>query len=282
MTHLIADSGSSKTSWLYIDEVGRCTEFDTLGINPVRDNNEQISKVLDTLPPIMMQNSLASGEGLGVWFYGAGCMAPYSEHMYAMLQRRFPHARIIVESDMLGAAHALLGNKEGIACILGTGSNSCLYDGKHIIENTPALGWILGDEGSGAVLGRNLISDLLKHQLSETLLEAFKKETGLTLTEIITKTYREPQANRFLASLVPFIGHHRSEPEMRQFIIDNLRLFFRRNIAAYGRPELPVCFVGGIAYDFRDELLEAARLEGFRLGKVLQRPIQAMADYILK
>lgn len=288
MTYLIADSGSTKTSWVYIDGDQR-QEFETLGINPVRDSEEEIEKNLpqgeEMLPDSGNVNTpLANREGLGVslviFFYGAGCIPPYSDVVKRVLERHFPQAEIHVESDLLGAAHALCQGEEGIACILGTGSNSCLYDGKCIVENVSPLGWILGDEGSGAVLGRLLVGNVLKSQFSPALCQAFTDETGLTRTDIINKVYRETLPNRFLASLVPFLGRHREEAEIHSFLIDELRRFLRRNVAQYRRLDLPVSFVGGIAHSYADELREALRLEGMTLGRILKRPIDGMVEYL--
>ncbi len=293
MTYLIADSGSTKTSWVYIDGDQR-QEFETLGINPVRDSEEEIEKNLplslskgEGMLPIdsgKVNTPLANREGAGVsleiFFYGAGCIPPYSDVVKRVLERQFPQAEIHVESDLLGAAHALCGSEEGIACILGTGSNSCLYDGKCIVENVSPLGWILGDEGSGAVLGRLLVGNVLKSQFSPALCQAFEEETGLTRADIIDKVYRQPLPNRFLASLVPFLGRHREEAEIRSFLIDELRRFLHRNVAQYHRPDLPVSFVGGIAYSYADELREALRLEGMTLGRIIKRPIDGMVEYL--
>lgn len=269
---IIADSGSTKTSWLLTDEEGQRSTFETPGINPVRDSEDSISDILTSLPQAPVSH---------LYFYGAGCIPPFSDALKALLQRRFPQARIVVDSDLMGAAIALCGNQEGIACILGTGSNSCLYDGERIVANVSPLGYILGDEGSGAVLGRNLVGDLLKGQMSPALLEAFTQETGLTRTDIITNVYRQPMPNRFLASLAPFLERHRQEPLIRAFLIKNFRRFFRRNVALYHRPDLKVNFVGGIANTFASELSEAARQEGLTLGHVIQRPIEQMADFLL-
>lgn len=278
MTYLIADSGSTKTSWILTDGTTR-RELETMGINPVRDSEEEIERTIDLLTNGPTPTLSLVGRGM-VFFYGAGCIPPYSDVVRRVLERRFPEAEIHVESDLLGAAHALCGSKEGIACILGTGSNSCLYDGQRIVENVSPLGWILGDEGSGAVLGRRLVGDVLKGQFSPTLCQSFADETGLTRARIIDKVYREPMPNRFLASLVPFLGRHRDDEEVHQFLIDEFRRFLRRNVAAYRRPNLPVGFVGGIASSYEEELSEALRLEGMTLGRILKRPIDNMVDYL--
>ena len=274
MTYLIADSGSTKTSWAYIDSDGRRQDFETKGINPVRDSEATVGDTLSSLPALPTPPS-------AIRFYGAGCIPPYSDAVSRLLAARFPDADIRVESDLLGAAHALCGYREGIACILGTGSNSCLYDGRRIAANMSPLGWILGDEGSGAVLGRLLVGQVLKGQFSPTLCRAFEAETGLTRPHVIDKVYRQPMPNRFLASLVPFLGRHRGEAEVRDFLVGEFRRFFRRNVAGYGRTDLPVSFVGGIAHTYTDELAEAARLEGFTLGRILQRPIDDIVAYVL-
>lgn len=273
MNYLIADSGSTKTSWVFIDDEGRRQELETLGINPVRDTEKEIEKAVH---PVRRE---WRGD-LSVFFYGAGCIPPYSDVVRGVLERCFPQAETHVESDLLGAAHALCQGEEGIACILGTGSNSCLYDGEGIVQNVSPLGWILGDEGSGAVLGRLLVGNVLKSQFSPSLCQAFEEETGLTRADIIDKVYRQPLPNRFLASLVPFLGRHREEAEIRSFLIDELRRFLRRNVAQYRRPDLPVSFVGGIAHSYADELREALRLEGMTLGRILKRPIDGMVEYL--
>ena len=179
----------------------------------------------------------------------------------------------------MGAAHALCGHQEGIACILGTGANSCLYDGERIVQNTPALGYILGDEGSGAVLGRKFINALYKGRLPQGLREVFEQEMNLTMSTVIQRVYKEPQANRFLASLSLFIGKHLDMPEVRQLVVENFREFLRNNVKPYGRPELPVSFVGSMAYHYESELREAVQLEGLVVGKILKRPVSSLIRF---
>lgn len=270
MTYLIADSGSTKTSWVLTDGTTR-QEFETQGINPVRDSEETIEALLQTV----------NTPSQSIHFYGAGCIQPYADVVRRVLERRFPDAEVHVDSDLLGAAHALCGHAEGIACILGTGSNSCLYDGRQMMQNVSPLGWILGDEGSGAVLGRLLVGNILKEQFSPALCQAFAEETGLTRADIINKVYREPMPNRFLASLVPFLGRHREEAEVHSFLVEEFRRFLRRNVAHYRRPDLPVSFVGGIAWSYSQELREALEQEGMVAGTILKRPIDGMVDYLL-
>lgn len=183
---------------------------------------------------------------------------------------------------MLGAARALCKHQPGIACILGTGANSCLYDGQRITHNTPPLGYILGDEGSGAYLGKRFVGDCIKQQLPSGLLEGLLKEYNLTVAEILDKVYRQPQGNRFLASLTPYIYKHKHLPEVREFLIECFSEFFRRNILSY--PEhnrIPVSFVGSIAWFFQDELKETARKFNLHTGIFIQSPIQELKGFHL-
>ncbi len=262
---LIADSGSTKTDWR-LD--GRAIE--TLGINPVRDSEESIAEVTDCLPEAEV------GE---IYFYGAGCIEPYNQRVKLALQRKYPTARVTVESDILGAARALCGREEGIACILGTGSNSCLYDGEKIIANVPPLGYVLGDEGSGSALGRRLAGDALKGLLGKEMKEELLSELRLTQTDIIDKVYRQPMPNRFLASLVPFLLRRKELPQINNLLTSEFRRFFRRNVVQYERPDLPVNLAGGVAHSFSGEIAEAARLEGLAIGITLKAPADRIAEY---
>ena len=279
---LIADSGSTKTDWLFIATDGSSAELHTDGINPARDTHDIIYNVLyhqllTQLPPLT-----ENGEPLAVYFYGAGCIAPFNETIRSVIHEILPGCSVEVESDLLGAARALCGDKPGIACILGTGSNSCLYDGKDIVMNTPPMGYILGDEGSGAMLGKTLLNGLFKGILPDTLKQDFSDTFKMTLPDIIRRVYREPTANAFLASLVPFIVKHRKNPAIHAMLVDAFRLFIVRNIAIYRHKEMPVQCVGGIAFQFEEELREAAAAESMKMGSILRRPIDAIVQYHLK
>lgn len=224
---LIADSGSTKTDWLVADEGQRVVQIATQGINPFHQDGDTIEAVINgELLPKM--GDLSPDE---IYFYGSGCREDKVEMMCGILGKAFPQSRKIeAHGDLLAAARAVCGNKEGIACIMGTGANSCLYDGQRVVENTPPLGYILGDEGSGAVLGKLFINALFKGQLPEELRDEWERETGLTLNIIINKVYREPLANRFLASTSKFISQHLSYPELEEMVIENFREHFRRKI----------------------------------------------------
>ena len=199
--------------------------------------------------------------------------------MARLLQTVLPKATVEAHNDLLGAARAVCGQSPGIACILGTGANSCLYDGDDIVQNTPPLGYILGDEGSGAVLGRRFLNALYKGFMPDSVIADFQKDINMTMGEVITHVYRHPMANRFLASLSPFISSHLHEPTVRQLVIDSFRDFFRRNLVQYGRNDLPVGFVGSVAFHYEAQLKEAAASEGYTVGCILKSPINGLVTY---
>lgn len=276
---VVVDCGSTKTKWQFVHADGRWVK--TLvgpGMNPYHMPQERLSEILLT--------TFAAEEVEGVsrvCFYGAGCRADGSTRMKAALSAVFSHARHIeVESDLLGAARALCGTETGLACILGTGEGSGLYDGRRLVRQVPSLGYILGDEGSGAVLGRTLVADVLKGILPEPLCRAFYEEMQVSLDEILERVYRRPEANRFLASFTPFLSRHQDEPAIRLLVQQEFSRFVERNILRYGRPDLPVGFVGGVAFAFAGELEEVLRQHGLRLGKVLRDPIPSLVAYHTK
>ena len=273
---LIADSGSTKTDWILTSQDNGILQVNTTGINPVRDSQDAILRVLteELLPRIPHPHQVAQAH-----FYGAGCIQPFCQAVSQSLSNILPRTEIHVGSDLLGAARALCGHEPGIACILGTGSNSCLYDGTRIVAHTPPLGYVLGDEGSGAVLGRNFLSDLYKGLLPTGWVTELEEEYQLTMATVIDHVYRQPQPNRFLASLVPFIARHVSNPLLHDRLVQHFRLFLQRNVAAYGHRHLPVHCVGGIAHQFAPQLHEAMAQEGFLAGKTMLRPIGSLAIF---
>ena len=273
---LIADSGSTKTDWAVVDDGRMVTSMATQGINPFHQDTDNIAAVIETeLLPKM--GDIYPEE---IYFYGSGCREDKVEMMCSILGRAFPHcARIEAQGDLLAAARAVCGENEGIACIMGTGANSCLYDGKRVVENTPPLGYILGDEGSGAVLGKLFVNALFKGQLPESLKDEWLSETGLSINIIINKVYREPLANRFLASTSKFIRQHLEVKQLEEMVVDNFREHFRRNVNRYGRKDLPVGAIGSVAYYYREQLEKAAMAEGYSLGKVMRSPMDGLMRY---
>lgn len=282
---LIADSGSTKTDWTLVDSdnhhptpTPQHLEYHTQGINPVHQSEDTIRQILASIPQFLTSITQRPSPTT-IFFYGAGCTEAHIPTIWRLLSEMFQTSDVEVNSDLLGAARALCGRASGIACILGTGANSCLYDGDRIVRNTLALGYILGDEGSGAVLGRLFVNALYKGQLPATLRNTFERETNLDITTIINKVYRESMPNRFLASLSTFIGQHLDCEPLRQLIVQNFRQFFRHNIVPYDARHLPVSAVGSIAWYYRELLAEAASAEGFHLGTVIQTPMQGLIAY---
>ena len=266
---LIADSGSTKTDWLIGNE-----RVSTQGINPIHQDDDTILAILnDELIP---QLTPLTSHLKVIRFYGAGVRPEQEERIRRLLAQAFPNATSIeAKSDMLGAARALCGKQEGLACILGTGANSCLFDGEHIIQNTPPLGYILGDEGSGAVMGRMFLNALYKNRLYHNAKEEFEQHFNLSMPDIIDRVYRQPMANRWLASLCPYIHEHLEEPTVEDVVVHNFRLFISHNLAPYRRPHLPINAVGSVAYFFKPQLEQAAADEGYIVGRILRSPLDA-------
>ena len=273
---LIADSGSTKTDWAVVDNGRQVVAMSSQGINPFHQDSENIATVIEEelLP------KMGNIEPEGIFFYGSGCREDKVEMMCGILGKAFPQcARIEAQGDLLAAARAVCGEREGIACIMGTGANSCLYDGNRVVENTPPLGYILGDEGSGAVLGKLFVNALFKGQLPSELKDEWLEETGLSLNIIINKVYREPLANRFLASTSRFIHQHLSVEPLERMVVYNFREHFRRNVNQYGRKDLTVGAIGSVAYYYREQLQKAAAAEGYSLGKVMRSPMDGFVRY---
>ena len=278
MAILIADSGSTKTDWICLtgDDESTQIEVQTVGLNPFHVSDNEIRGVLshDLLP------QLGDVKVDAVYFYGSGVRPEVEGRVEGLLRESFPDAQTVqAHSDLLGACRALCGDKAGIACILGTGANSCVYDGTQVVHNTPALGYILGDEGSGAVLGKHLLHDLYTGVLPHSLRLAFEKEMGLELSEIINKVYREPQANRFLASLSEFIHRHLDEEGIRQLVYNTFSDFINYHISRYGRRDLPLSFVGSIAYYYQEQLQLIVQMLGYQMGTILKSPLQGLVAY---
>lgn len=278
---LITDSGSSKCTWCFVRKDEEYKRITTTGINPSTQTEEQVGRIMDEeLLPTLNDTFFNPEEPVEqVFFYGAGCTESRKPFIKEILNRFFPQARTEVESDMVGAARSLFQHRKGIACILGTGANSCLYDGHGIAAQTPAMGYILGDEGSGAYLGRMLLRAVFKKKLPQQITDEFLKEYDLTLAQVLERTYRTPMANRFLASLTPFLSQHRKEPALRELLHQAFCDFAFFNLKAYQEESRDVSFIGSIAHYFREELEESLQQEGFRLEQVIQDPMDGLRQY---
>ena len=275
---LIADSGSTKTDWCVVENGQPIQQISTKGINPFFQSEEEISNEIATsLLPQLKTNALDA-----VYFYGAGCGFP---DKIAMVHRAITkHLQIKreveVNTDMLAVAHGLCQHEAGIACIMGTGSNSCYYDGKQIVSNVSPLGFILGDEGSGAVLGKLLVGDILKNQMTPELKEKFLKQFGLTPADIIDRVYRNPIPNLFLASLSPFLAQNIDEPCIHALVLGSFKSFLKRNVMQYENfRNSKVHFIGSVAFYYKTILAEAAQEMNIQLGTIIKSPMEGLIKY---
>lgn len=285
---LIADSGSTKVHWCLLTASGQCSDVFTDGINPLFQTTIAMQNSISNQLLPQISSLLWAGTLTHVFFYGAGCTPEKKVFVQKAIEAVFKKAEVHVESDMLGAARGLLGHNAGVACILGTGSGSCFYDGEKIAWAVPSLGYILGDEGSAAVLGKRLVGDLLKNQLGDDLKEAFFKEYETSMADIIEKVYRQPFPNRFLAKLSRFCADHIDDPRIRALVYDHFVQFIRRNLKQYfaknekmvnDQMVNAVGFVGSIAYYYRPILEEAMAAEGIPVGTILQDPVEGLKEY---
>ncbi|MBR6981639.1 MAG: ATPase [Prevotella sp.] len=274
---LIADSGSTKTDWCLAQGGEVVARMATQGINPFYQSDEEITRILQD--ELMSQWPEAVEDAHDVFFYGAGVRPEMAARMKRLVGDTTRAAYVEAHGDLLGAARALFGKNEGIACILGTGANSGLYDGTRIVQNTPPLGFILGDEGSGAVMGKRFVADLCKGLMPEGLMQEFKDATHQDVADIINAVYRQPLPNRYLASTTRFIHQHLNVEQVNNLVVDNFRDFFRRNLVQYQRRDLPVKVIGSIAFHFREQLACAAEMEGFALNGVEQGPMLGLVAF---
>ena len=273
---LIADSGSTKTSWVLIDEKGKkLLNTESKGINPYYQSLEEINSELENaLSPFFNVNLRE------VCFYGAGCLYEEKKKQVKLsLEKLLKTSQVLVETDLLGAARALLQRDRGIACILGTGSNSCLYDGGKIIQNISPMGFILGDEGSGAVLGKLFLSNLFKNQFSNKVKDSFLREYDLKIEDLLDKVYKAPFPNRYLASFAPFIKKNIHEQEVYDMLYAAFSDFYKKNILAYEINCKSVSFVGSIAYHFKEILADVSREYQIKIKEISQTPMEGLIKY---
>lgn len=273
---LIADAGSTKVKWTLLSPSGVETTFVTDGLNALLAEHDEVERKLSEV-----RSRLGAHEVGEVWYYGSGCAIPrVCRKMGEALCNALGTTHVNVDSDLLGGARALFGHKRGIACILGTGSNSCLYDGEGIERNVPSLGYVLGDEGSGAALGKRLVAEAFKGQLPANVREKFLDMYQLTLTEILDKVYRSTSPNKFLASLVPFLRDNLWNPYVYSLVLEELISFVKKNVAMYeGAHFLPVSFTGSIAAQFEKILREAAASQGYTVSEIQADPMAGLIRY---
>ena len=274
---VIADGGSTKCDWAIVDEVEAniVERFKTEGINPFAVSLEKISEVLHAhFAPVVAKYDITN-----IYFYGSGCVFATVEKVKSLLAEIVPSAEIFVGTDLDGAVNACCPDGNGIACIIGTGSSSAQHEGGVRTKQVPALGYLLGDEGSGPVMGRLILSDFLKGVMPEHLSKAFAEEYGVTQAEALERAYHQPAANRYFGSFAPFLSKHLNDPYIRAFVKENLRRFVVRNICQYRTERYPANFIGSIASVFEEILSEVLAEEGVRKGVISSSPMELLVKY---
>lgn len=276
---LIADCGSTKIDWCVIENGKVVKQVFTCGMNAVMLTEEEMrTRIANELMPNLadLKNRIEA-----VYFYGAGCISDdVCANVANAIRDNIKAETIEVHTDLLAAARALCGHKPGIACIMGTGSNSCYYDGENICDNVSPLGYILGDEGSGAVLGKILLGDVLKNQLPKEICEKFLAQYELDRLTIIKRVYKEPQANRFMASVTPFLLQNIGNPAVHNLVMNAFKAFFVRNIQQYkDYDKLSVNFIGSIAFYYSNVLSEAAAACNCRVGTIIKSPMEGLIAF---
>ena len=276
MIQLIADSGSTKCEWCLINN-GKKKTILTQGISPYFLDTTQIIELLqkELLP------KLKNVEISNIYFYGTGLSNVNNVKIVnAALKKLFKGAKIEINHDLLAAARALCGNNKGIACILGTGSNSCYFNGKKIVKNSPGLGYVLGDEGSGAYLGKKVLQYYLYQTFDEDLLSRFEKQFNTNKTEILDAVYKKPLANRYLATFNNFLVDNRGHYMVENIIEDALNDFFFTHLPKYTESwTLPINFVGSVAHGYKDVLKELCNVYELELGIILKKPMEGLINF---
>ncbi len=274
---LLADSGSTKTDWVLLRNNETVVSFKTAGMNPYYLKATEGVRMLHDACCNHIEPDLVSR----VHFYGAGCLKPTKAALIReIIQEVLPGRQVEVSSDLLAAGRALFGYKKGIVCILGTGASVCTFDGEKIEEYIPSLGYLFGDEGSGAHLGKSFLYRLLRGQLPQPVMVSFQKEIGLSDEEILTHLYNHKNPNRFLASFAPFIATHLHQHEIHNLVVSCFDEFFSNQlmkITNYNQAEIGL--VGSVAYHFREILEDVAAKSGLKISNFMLSPMQGLISY---
>ncbi len=277
MAILIADSGATKCEWCVVEKGKLKKTLFTLGISPYFLSGQQVEELVrrDLYPEISRYKIDA------IFYYGTGCKNPANQKMILKaLKRVFPDIDITVNHDLMGAARAVCLQEKGIACILGTGSNSCYFNGKRIMKNSPGLGYVLGDEGSGAYLGKKVVQYYMYNTFDEELRYRFEEKYKLSDMDILDKVYTQPLPNRFLAGFTIFLAENRGHFMVENIIEDGLNDFFFQHLCKYSESwKYPVHFVGGVAFGFRDVITQLCDSYELEQGTILQHPMEGLIRY---
>jgi glucosamine kinase len=273
---LIADSGASKTDWRILNGTGTIEQAQSIGYNPYIQPIQQFDREIREVVLPQVKHPVEK-----IFYYGTGCSSDKNRQMIrSVLERYFQDAHVEVWHDLLAAARALCGEEKGIACILGTGANSCLYDGERIIENVTSLGYVLGDEGSGAWMGKKILADYLRKDLPEKLWDYFKKRFPMDKHEMLDRVYGQEMPSRFLGSFSHFIFQHLKEPYCYTLVYDGFSQFIEKNVMRYtGYEEMKVHFTGSVSFYFSNVLRQVANDKGIAVKNILESPIAGLTLY---
>lgn len=275
---LVADSGSSKTDWKLLLPTGGTQSFQTAGINPFFSSEKEISRILSH------QNQFApfNSQIKEIYFFGAGCNNPdRREFVSNAISSKFANAFVSVETDLTGAAYATCGKTPGLNCVMGTESNLSFFDGTEIAEFNPSLGHVLGDEGSGTYFGIKLITDFLYDKMPSDLATLFYKQYKINKEIIIKSIYQKPLPNSYLATYALFMSPHQENLYIRKILLNGFDEYILNNIVSYPKfKQYPTHFVGSIAYSFKEILFEVCKKYEINVGRVLQKPIDALFEFI--
>lgn len=277
---LIADSGSTKTDWVLLDNQNIICEYKTVGLNPYLNTKE---KIMDVLRNDLLTSYCAGNikNTTTIDFYGAGCsLVSKSKIIEHALHCFFPFADITVSHDLLGAAKSACGSEPGIAVILGTGSNSCYYDGESVVNNVMSLGYILGDEGSGCYMGKKLLQDFLNKDMPKKLQDLLINDTGINAETVLESIYKKSNPNKYMASFSEWIAKHLKEDTYLQELVRiSFDDFFKQHILKYENyNSLPLNVVGSVGFVYRDILEEVAHKYECKLGKVIKSPLEGLIN----
>lgn len=273
---LIADSGSSKTDWRVIDARGEIQQFRTVGFNPFYQTEHDMAEGMQTSDLLDLRGKISH-----VYFYGAGCSSEKNQKAVTRtIQSFYEKATIRVDHDLMASARATCGHQPGIACILGTGSNSGDYDGKHITANRPSPGYLLGDEGGGSYIGKHFLQDFIYDDMPPIVRQQAIREFNLSNLDIMENVYQKPFPNRYMGSFCNFISRNKSDPYCYLLFYNGFKDFFHRHVMRYeGYQSKTVSFVGSIAYHNSDILRKAAADLGIHVGIILETPIAGLTLY---
>jgi glucosamine kinase len=274
----IAESGSTKCDWVFLNNEGaEQVRFKTIGYNPYFHSSVFVADSLSESKDLIdIANDVSH-----VFFYGAGCSSEELQAQIASgLEQVFANAQIIVDHDLMAAAYSLYDGEPLISCIIGTGSNSCFYDGEKIHETLPALGFILGDEASGCHIGKQFITDYLYKKLPNDIHEDFESRYNLSWSDVRKEVYNAVHANVYLASYMPFIYEWRESGYVRHLVAESIRSFISIHIASYpNHRDVPIAFVGSVAFLFQDIVKQELEIHGCRIGRIIRGPIDSLVGY---